>query len=100
MHLCLAQWPALCERFRGQVKLHPLQVETQTCANGFDEALLQGLGRKGENIAWTKLFSALYSVCLCVCCILAQSHNNLRVQQRKMYAHMFNKQCVYKRVTL
>lgn len=44
MHLGLAQWPALGERFRGQVKLHPLQVETQTSADGFDEALFQGLG--------------------------------------------------------
>lgn len=44
MHLGLAQRPALGEWFRGQVKLHPLQVETQTGADGFDEALFQGLG--------------------------------------------------------
>lgn len=73
MHLCLAQWLALCERFRGQVKLHPLQVETQTCANGFDEALLQGLGRKGENIAWTKLRS---TVCVCVVFWLSRTEYN------------------------
>lgn len=48
MHLGQAQHPALCEWLRGQVKLHPLQVEAQTCADSFDEALLQGLGGKGR----------------------------------------------------
>lgn len=48
MHLGLAQHLALHERFGGQVKLHPLQVEAQTGANGFDETLFQGLGGKGE----------------------------------------------------
>lgn len=31
------------------MKLHPLQVEAQPRADGFDEALLQGLGGKGRN---------------------------------------------------
>lgn len=43
MHLGLAQCPAPCQRFGGEVELHPLQVEAQPRANGFDETLLQGL---------------------------------------------------------
>lgn len=39
-----AQGPALSRRFRGQVKLGPLQVEAQAGADGFDEALFQSLG--------------------------------------------------------
>lgn len=44
VHLGGAQGSALSRRFRGQVKLRPLQVEAQTGADGFDEALFQGLG--------------------------------------------------------
>lgn len=74
MHLGLAQRPPLSERFRGQVKVHPLQVEAQTRADGFDEALLQGLGGMGENKSSDK--AEKFCLCVCVCalrsCSLAQ----------------------------
>lgn len=39
IHPGLADNSVLSRRFRRQVKLRPLQVETQTCSNGFDETL-------------------------------------------------------------
>lgn len=92
MHLGLAQRPPLSERLRGQVKLRPLQVEAQACADGFDEALLQGLGGMGENKSSDKAEKFCPCVCalLCVCWVLAHWHNNLRPQQMGIYAHMYN----------
>lgn len=55
MHPGLAKDLALSEWLRRQVKLHPLQVEAQTCADGLDEALFQGLeGRGGDLISFMK----------------------------------------------
>lgn len=39
IHPGLAENSVLCRCFKRQVKLRPLQVETQTCSDGFDETL-------------------------------------------------------------
>lgn len=67
MHLGLAQRPPLSERFRTQVKLRPLQVEAQTCADGFDEALFQGLGGMGENKSSDQAEKRCQFVCASLC---------------------------------
>lgn len=43
IHSGLAENSVLRRRFGRQVKLRPLQVETQPCSDGFDETLFQGL---------------------------------------------------------
>lgn len=99
MHLGLVQYPVLCERLRRQVKLHPLQVEAQTGADGFDEALLQGLDGKGRNpiSCMQKMMICVYAcvfMCGMVCVyvvegVLAKKKHHLKPQQMGVCAHMF-----------